>query len=628
MTRKLTRKTTSFRRIAPFIAVLTILAALVALAQVTGTGQSSGQSAGAGARFQVRRSAARPTQPFSPLFLPAVIYSSGGGQAFSVAVGDLNGDGKPDVVVVNDCFCDLGVAVLLGNGDGTFQTAVTYPSGGALAVSVVIADVNGDGKPDLVVGNDCGTFSNNTCSGTAESGIGVLLGNGDGTFQGPAAYLSGGTFLQSVAVADVNGDGRLDLLAVNACAFVNARNCSGTLRNGNVAVLMNSGFGTFYRPNTFNSGGISPTSVAVVDLRGNGSHDLAVANFNSGTVGVLLQNGNGFRTAVTYSAQGGAVSWVVAADVNGDGKADLVVADGSGVGVLLGNGDGTLQPIVTYSSGGSQATSIAVADVNGDGKPDLILANSGSGTVGALLGNGDGTFQKALTYHSGGGAYSVAIADVNGDAKPDLLVANFDSATVGVLLNNSGIHSPTSTSLTSSLNPSNYGQKVTWTATVTTSGPITPTGKVNFTWGNSIGIVALNANGVATLSRSNVNADTYPLKAVYVGDADNLGSTSSVVSQVIEQATSSAALTSSPNPSTLGQGVTFTATITSSTAIGKSPVTFNAGQTVLGTAQLSSGKARLTISSLPLGPTNIIVTYSGSSNIGGSKASLIQRVNR
>ena len=118
------------------------------------------------------------------LFLPVVTYSSGG-SANSVAVGDLNGDGIPDLAVANLCGCDMGVAVLLGNGDGTFRTAVAYASGGAFADSIAIADVNGDGKPDLLVGNECGTFSNNSCVGNGESGVGVLLGNGDGTFQTP-----------------------------------------------------------------------------------------------------------------------------------------------------------------------------------------------------------------------------------------------------------------------------------------------------------------------------------------------------------------------------------------------------------------------------------------------------------
>jgi hypothetical protein len=187
--------------------------------------------------------------------------------------------------------------------------------------------------------------------------------------------------------------------------------------------------------------------------------------------------------------------------------------------------------------------------------------------------------------------------------------------------------SPTTTSLASSLNPSIYGQKVTWTATVTPTGKTTPTGKVNFNWGSqSIGNAILNSSGVATLTRSNLSADTYPLFAVYVGDANDGPSTSAVLNQVVTETTTSAALTSSPNPSTQGQAVTFTATITSRTVTAAGPVTFTAGKIVLGTAQLSGGKAKFTTSTLDVGSTRVTVTYDGDSNIAKSSASVTQIV--
>jgi hypothetical protein len=219
---------------------------------------------------------------------------------------------------------------------------------------------------------------------------------------------------------------------------------------------------------------------------------------------------------------------------------------------------------------------------------------------------------------------------------PDLVVANICAGntlscalgSVGVLLNNTTLgKSTTSTSLASSLNPSTYGQKVTWTATVTSSGSVTPTGTIKFTWsGHTIGSATLNGSGVATLTRSNLIAATYPLTAVYAGDAANLGSTSAVLNQVVLETTSRASLTSSPNPSTQGQAVTFTATISSPTVIPTGPVTFTVGTTVLGTAQLAGGKAKLVISSLPVGSTKVTVKYNGDSNIAKSSASVIQTV--
>ena len=610
-----------------FILTLTIMIALIALAPVEGIGQPSGQSPRPGKSLRGEGSVTGSLQPSAPLFLPAVTYFSGGGGAEAVAVADVNDDGRPDLIVANTCTnsnCDGSVGVLLGSGNGTFQTAVTYSSGGGFAVTVAVADVNGDGKLDLIVGNLC---NNRNCSGSSQSGVGVLLGNGDGTFQAALTSPSGGTPIRSVVVADVNRDGRPDLVVLNACASL--AECSNPLHNGRVGVLLGNGYGGFGLLPSHNSGGRLPTSIAVADLNGDGNLDVVVANYFSDTVSVLLGRSDGtFKTGLTYSVH---YAYSVAiADLDGDGKLDVVVAstnsvsgDGT-VGVLLGNGNGTLRPIVTYNAGGG-TSSIAVADVNGDGKPDLLVVKSGPDTVGALLGNGDGTFQTALTYNSGGSSpSSLAVADLNGDGNPDVVVADYNSNTVGVLLNNTGAET---TTLSSSLNPSIYGQKVTWTATVTSSGSIRPTGEVRFSWsGYTIGSATLNSSGVAILTRSNLNADVYPLIAVYGGDANNPPSTSVALDQVVLEATSAATLTSSPNPSALGQAVSFTAKIASPTVIPTGPVTFTAGTTVLGTAQLGGGKAKLVISSLPIGSTKVTVKYHGDSNIAKSSASVIQTV--
>ena len=317
-------------------------------------------------------------------FQTAVTYSSGGYAPVSVAVADVNGDGKPDIVVVNACAdinCTIGrgsLGVLLGNGDGTFQTVVNFDSGGNQAYTVAVTDVNGDGKPDIVVANRC---MDSKCS--TNGSVGVLLGNGDGTFQTAVTYSSGGYQTASVAVADVNGDGKPDLLVANSCVD------STCATNGTVGVLLGNGDGTFQPVVTFDSGGLEAESVAVADINGDGKPDIVVANEASNNVGVLLGNGDGtLQTALTYATLGRLVVAVAVADVNGDGEPDIVVAnqcgnnttcntgaeDGS-VGVLLGNGDGTFRPVVNFDSGGYASTSVAVADVNGDGKPDILVTN-------------------------------------------------------------------------------------------------------------------------------------------------------------------------------------------------------------------------------------------------------------
>lgn len=580
-------------------------------------------------------------------FRSAVAYDAGAPCLNSIAVADVNADGKPDVVAPGGC-PDINsqglpgsVSVLLGNGDGTFQPAMVYDSGGVDTTSLQVADVNGDGKLDVLAASVCSTAA---CPIPV---VAVLLGNGDGTFLPPVTYDSG---LQawSLAVADLNRDGKLDLVV--AGSYVPGR----PVRL--IGILLGNGDGTFQSAVTYGSG--PAVSVALSDVNDDDKLDALVtimcsdAYCNSGLLGVLLGDGDGtFQPEQTYDANYEPTSLAIA-DLNGDGKADAVVTNQltrgtlhSAVGVLLGNGDGTFGPVMSYDSGAPSAWSLAVGDVSLDGQPDLVVAHctlgnsngygcpGGSGIVSVLLGNADGTFRAPVRYTSGGvWARSIVVSDVDGDGLPDLLVANRfggpnGNGTLAVLLNRT-----TSTTLASSLNPSVYGQQITWTAKVTTLGPVAPTGNVAFRSSQNgssftLGTVPLNASRVATLTKSNLTATyPYPITAVYLGDALNLSSSSPVLTQVVKQTTSTATINSSPNPSTRGQAVTFTATITSPTVTVTGPVTFTAGTTILGTAQLSRGIATFTTSALPTGSTRIQVTYPWNSNVAKCSASLIQTV--
>ena len=600
------------------------------------------------------------------MFQPTIVYNSGGFDSYAVSIGDVNGDGDPDLVVANLCDtsdCNNGsVSVLLGNGDGIFQAPLSYSSGDH-AWEIAVGDVNGDGNPDLVVG----TCSLNSVALCTVGTVGVLLGNGDGTFQTLATYSAGGSHVASVVIGDLNGDGCPDLVVAN----------------GGVGVLLNNGNGTFRDVVTYSSGGFDPESVAIADVDGDGGPDLLVANCGangacgSGMVGVLLGNGNGtFQPPMSYSSGAFTGSSIAVGDVNGDNHLDLAVAGGSGpngyVSVLIGNGDATFRSPVTYSSGSNNGPgdSIVIADLNGEGRPDLLVGNWGSNLVSVLLNDFTAvtstkvtsspnpslitqpvTFTatvtatssvpdgQVVTFYAGtaaigtgstkGGMASVTASSLSAGNHTIKAIYSRDpfhkgsSGSIAQVVN----RYPTSTTLTSSLNPSIYGQMITWTARVSTSGTIPPTGTVFFTWqAYSIGSATLNSSGVATLSSPYLNADPYQLAAVYYGDANSLGSTSPLLNQSVLQTTSAATITSSVNPSKVGQAVTFTSKITSPTVIPKGPVTFMAGTTVLGTAQLSIGKAIFKTSTLPAGSNAVKVTYNGNSNIAGSSAVVTQVV--
>jgi hypothetical protein len=185
-------------------------------------------------------------------FQPAQSYSSGAYNATAVAVGDVNGDGKIDVLVadscvIQDCSLNGAVGVLLGNGDGSLRAAPTYSPGGWIPYVVALGDLNADGKLDLVVGDRCTNVNN--CPG---GGVGVLFGNGDGTFQGPQSYAVGAYPASSIVVSDLNGDGKPDVLVANPCPDTTCGSTSS--ENGVVLVLLNNGDGTLQSPQTYNSG--------------------------------------------------------------------------------------------------------------------------------------------------------------------------------------------------------------------------------------------------------------------------------------------------------------------------------------------------------------------------------------
>jgi FG-GAP-like repeat/FG-GAP repeat len=227
----------------------------------------------------------------STLFKTTKSYETGGYDALSIAVGDVNGDGKLDVIVANTCGSGcggLGLVLLLGNGDGTFGAPHDL---GDHPYWFTLADVNGDGYLDLIEAFEDGY-------GTGDAGVNLRLGNGDGTFQVAQSYsLGGGGGQIAIAVSDLNGDGNADLIALTTCAF---EDCSHAV----LGVLLGNGDGTFQAVETYAAG--------------------------CGGVGDNFPYDAGNLIALT--------------DANRDGKLDIVIGSQCGtVGVFFGNGDGTFQ---------------------------------------------------------------------------------------------------------------------------------------------------------------------------------------------------------------------------------------------------------------------------------------------
>ncbi len=523
---------------------------------------------------------------------PSVGYITGGSPLVPPLVAAFHGDAtKPDVVVPDD---EFSFVYLEGYGDGSFRSAVNYyspPGVGfeAQAVNIASGDFNGDGIPDFVIGNT---------NSLLNTGITVFISNADRTTlqQGVTYYDSSFAkfSLQYVAVADFDGDGIQDIAATDNY-------------NGVVQVFTGNGKGSFTTSSAAayptDSTASNPVGLVVGDFNGDGKPDLAVVNnygnpASSAKVSILINNGHGFNPAVTYALSNVATE-ITAADINGDGKLDLVVPlygvclpapqscpnPGSAVAVLLGNGNGTFTSKPDFQLGATflDPYYAAVGDLNGDGKVDLAVSiedqkNFHQG-IAVAFGNGDGTFNPPTLLASTMQnplqdvplpGY-VKILDFNQDGIPDMVYSNSQFATVGILYGSGG---------------GNFYNPVEFPAD-------------RWAWG--LATVDLNGDGGTDVVVSGNSLDF------------------SGVAVLFNSGGSKATLASSTNPSTPGVATTFTATFASIvkgvTAIPTGKVTFNDGTTALGSATLNStGVATFSTSTLAAGTHSITAQYSGDIN--------------
>ncbi len=300
-----------------------------------------------------------------------------------------------------------GNGYLLGNSTARFVPQ-TAVGVGATPVSVTLGDVNGDGNLDILAVNE----SSETVS--------VRLGNGAGGFSG-TTNIGVGAVPSELALGDVNGDGNLDILTAN-------------LLSDNVSVRLGNGAGGF--SGTTNIGvGDAPSALALGDVNGDGNLDILTANASSNTVSVRLGDGAGGFSGTTNIGVGVQPVSVTLGDVNRDGNLDLLTANASSntVSVRLGDGAGGFSG-TTNIGVGVQPVSVTLGDVNKDGNLDILAANASSNTVSVRLGNGAGGFSGTTNIAVGNGPQSVALGDVNGDGKLDILTTNRNSSNVSVRL--------------------------------------------------------------------------------------------------------------------------------------------------------------------------------------------------
>jgi len=347
---------------------------------------------------------------FSLRFSPEV-YA--GENSSSVVAADFNGDGKPDIAVANTQTNYVEIFLQSADTDNDGSAHFTFAANLRVAAGptfMTLSDVNGDGLPDLVVASP------------ASSAVSVLISNGDGTFQHAVTTtnLPQGSHYNTLALADFNGDGSADLAVVSRGTHA-------------VNVLLGNGDGTFGSPVSVSfSSNFATIAVVAADVNNDGLPDLIVTT--TGGVVVRLNNGSGGFDATTPYAIIGATA-VTVADVNGDGRSDILVAAKSQhtVDVLLNNGGGVFAPPAAFAAGTSP-DSVAVADFNGDGRADLVVADAANNSIDVLVGNGDGTFQAPSTLSVGADPVSVFIADFNGDGAPDVVSANYYSNSLSIAI--------------------------------------------------------------------------------------------------------------------------------------------------------------------------------------------------
>ncbi len=413
-----------------------------------------------------------------------------------VAIGDLDEDGDADLVLAD--YAMHMMLPRLSNGANGFSLATSCPLVfGAQPAGAVIADLDADGHLDVAL----------AASGTKQ--ISVFPGHGDGTFAA-RVDVSVGARPSAIACADLDRDGALDLVTANA-------------DSASVTVRYGDGAGGFPRRADFTVGA-GPVAVAIGDVDRNGALDVLTANRDGGSISVLAGSyGGGFNAHVDYPA-GTSTRGVAAADLTGDGVDDMAAVEaGSGAVMVWTNlGWGTFSARADYASTNTTPTSLVAADMNLDGRTDLVTTEGASpGAVTVHFNGGSGAFTQHTGYASGYlGSSAVAVGDMNADGRPDLAVANFGLGSGSAFF----ARGSSMATLAVTPEPSLTGAPVTLTAVVAPAPGLsgTATGVVRFFDGTTLLGSATLASGLATFPMWGGTAGTHTYTAVYAGDSRRL----------------------------------------------------------------------------------------------------------
>jgi hypothetical protein len=429
--------------------------------------------------------------------------------SFGLATADINGDGKLDVISANQDTRTLSIFTNNGAGALTLSTNIAFDDP-FLVRAVSAGDMNGDGKVDLVVGSG--------------NSFAVLTNNGTGRFYPGNFFTGGGGSITTIVIADLNRDGRLDLATANSTG-------------NSLSVFTNNGAGGFPLAVNLSIGG-GPQGIAVADVNNDGQPDLICPIGDiGGKLMIYTNNGSGsFTVNSPGTAFGSSIFGVAAKDLNGDGKVDLALVDNNRDAVIVTNdGNGLFflasKPVVFRAP-----TAVAIADVNNDGKPDVLTIGGDAtspapGAVSVLINQGNGQFAAAINYPVGADPRALIAADLNGDGQPDIVCGNSGENNLTVLFNTptllgrfvgngGGVTNLNATNLVGTVTIGNLP------TTLITNGASGVNISGAFT-GNGANVTNVNAATLGGVSsegfwKTNGNAGANPTNGAFIGTTDNL----------------------------------------------------------------------------------------------------------